>query len=195
MKKMLVLCLLIGCTVTDPIIEPFDYSIYKNTIKVTRDSSFGTWFEWVDTNEYNFSYPKNAYSFYKKIYAFSDFTGYVKVNWYCDSILYANRVNEVYWNPDSTLYDYDFPIVKIPIINKTSIDNDGEFETIFGINRSYAYVNNIFTDLTISDLIKYGFIKKSVYIRVYMYDYVMRDDKNRSPVIHIDSIKINFVER
>jgi hypothetical protein len=195
LKKIIISCILLtGCTLTNPTI-PVDYTVYTNQIKITKDSSFGTWFEWVDTNEYNLVYSKNTYSFYKKIYLFSDFPGYAKINWYCDSIMYMNHVNEIYWNRDSTLYDYDFPIIKIPIINKTSIDNDGEFETIFGINRSYAYVNNVFKDLTISELIRYKFINKSVFIRVYMYDYVQRDSKNRSPTIYIDSIKINFVER
>lgn len=191
---LLLLLLLPSCMEVEPI-QPTDYSRFTNSIKITKDSSFGVWFEHIDSNEYNLIYQKNTYSFYKKIYAFSDFTGYVRVSWLTDSLLYTNHVNVVYWNPDSTLYDYDFPVVKIPMINKTSIDTDGEFETIFGINRSYAYIDNKFTDLTISDLIKHKVLNKTIYIRVYMYDYIRRDTKNNSPVIHVDSLKINFVER
>lgn len=194
MLYILLLILLSSCTQVEPV-QPIDYTRFTNSIKITKDSSFGVWFEHIDSNEYNLVYQKNTYSFYKKIYAFSDFTGYVRVSWITDSLLYTNHVNVVYWNPDSILYDYDFPVVKIPMINKTSIDTDGEFETIFGINRSYAYVNNVFTDLTISQLIKYKILKETIYIKVCLYDYINRDNKNNSPVIYYDSLKINFVER
>lgn len=194
MLYILLLILLSSCTQVEPV-QPIDYTRFTNSIKITKDSSFGVWFEHIDSNEYNLVYQKNTYSFYKKIYAFSDFTGYVRVSWITDSLLYTNHVNVVYWNPDSILYDYDFPVVKIPMINKTSIDTDGEFETIFGINRSYAYINNVFTDLTISQLIKYKILKETIYIKVCLYDYINRDNKNNSPVIYYDSLKINFVER